>query len=199
MALNPLSRYAAWSPRQIAGSNPFYDQLFGAAQSAGPAVNSLNLLFGGTSPAQGGMAVPNMGGSGGSSGGGGGATTTGLGSDLITPAPPPQFQAANINDIINQQVTGAVQQQVASNPTLQGAYYGRAQSLAQWAMPQSLGLGDPAFANMPPQAIVATVLVNQGVPNDQAWQAANAAQYPGPYAYIQSGVGLDDPMWRYPG
>ena len=60
---NPLSTYAAWSPRQIAGSNPAYDQLFAQAQQMGPALGGLNLIFGDAPQSgEGSMAVPNMGG-----------------------------------------------------------------------------------------------------------------------------------------
>jgi len=108
MQLNPLSSYAAWSPRQIAGSNPAYEQLFAQANQMGPALGGLNYLFGGPT-AQGGtdgMAIPNM------SGGSGTAT----GSGGTTPGAPPQFQPLDMQQIINEQVAAgmspAIQQAV---------------------------------------------------------------------------------------
>ena len=44
---NPLSTYAAWSPRQIAGSNPAYDMLFNQVPQMQSALGGLNLVFGG--------------------------------------------------------------------------------------------------------------------------------------------------------
>lgn len=116
MNLNPLSNYAAWSPRQIAGSNPAYESLFQQASQMGPALGGLSYLFGGGTPlsvegASGGassggdgMAVPYM----------GGYNASGTWTGGTTPTPPPQFQAQNIQDIVNSQVGDAVQQAVAT-------------------------------------------------------------------------------------
>lgn len=149
---NPLSTYAAWSPRQIAGSNPAYDQLFAQAGRMGPALGGLNLIFGEpqTQIGDGGgsMAIPSMGGGTGSMGGQGSTVA----------APPPQFQPPNIQDIINQQVaaqvTPAVQTAVntASPPrnSVQGStyydLYGNPHDLTQMVSPGTTGfaLQDPS-------------------------------------------------------
>ena len=117
---NPLSNYAAWQPRQVAGSNPFYDQLFQYAPSLAAPTQGYNVLFGGGSSGQGGgtatAPAPSSGGEGGGYMGGsifptmptGGALNlTGVSEDSA-PLPPPQFQSANIQDIIQQNVQSAL-------------------------------------------------------------------------------------------
>lgn len=103
---NPLSTYAAWQPRQIAGSNPAYDMLFNQVPQMQSALGGLNLVFGGPQafPQSGdaGLSQPNFAMSGGT-----GGTMGGQGSNM--PAPPPQFQPASIEDIVNQQVAAQVQ------------------------------------------------------------------------------------------
>ena len=115
MRLNPLSNYASWSPRQIAGGNPAYNALFNQASRMGPALSGLELIFGGGggAPQSNSMAVPNM--------AGGGNPTTG-GNNMIggqtsgMPAPPPQFQAPNIQEIIQQQIAQQVGAATTSPP-----------------------------------------------------------------------------------
>lgn len=129
LQLNPLSSYAAWSPRQIAGSNPAYDMLFNQASQMGPALGGLNLIFGDNMQnGSGGMAVPTMGGN--TGGVGTGAPMGGQGSAI--PPPPPNYQPLNVQDIIQQQiaaqVTPAITQAVNQaapprNSILNGAYY----------------------------------------------------------------------------
>lgn len=105
---NPLSTYAAWSPRQIAGSNPAYDQLFNLSNMFAPsAQRGMEMLWGTpqmpTDSVGNNLPMPNMGGT------GGGTGQIGVGPDGTTPAPPPQFQPANVQDIVQQQIAAQVQ------------------------------------------------------------------------------------------
>ena len=106
MELNPLSTYAAWQPREIAGTNPFYEQLFGATSRMGPAAQGLETIFG-APPA------PTSGAP--SSSGGGGMTF--MGSDVGSssgaptggvPAPPPNFQPLDLQAVVQNQVQAAL-------------------------------------------------------------------------------------------
>lgn len=119
---NPLSTYAAWSPRQIAGSNPAYDQLFTQAANMGPALGGLNLIFGDgqTGAGGGGMSIPSMGGV---------APITNVGPNMggqgnTVPPPPPNYQPMNIQSIIQQQVANAAANQATPSPnSIQGNTY----------------------------------------------------------------------------
>lgn len=116
MELNPLSTYAAWQPREIAGSNPFYDQLFSATSRMGPAAQGLETIFGEPPAPTGGVPAP-------SSGGG----LTFMGSDIgsstpivnsstfpnSVPAPPAQFQPPDIQNIVQQAVQKQTQDAMA--------------------------------------------------------------------------------------
>ena len=118
MQLNPLSNYAAWQPREIAGTNPFYEQLFGTASQLGPANQGLNLIFGEPPAPTGGAPAPSSGGGmtfmGSDVGSGSGAPTGGV------PAPPAQFQPMDIQSIVQQAI--AAQTQSALNPNPNAGY-----------------------------------------------------------------------------
>ena len=123
MRLNPLANYAAWSPRQIAGSNPAYNQLFNQASQMGPALGGLNLIFGDSmQDSGGGMAVPNMGG--GAGGAGTGVPISGsMGGQTATPPPPPpQFQPMDIQSIINAEIQKQAAAAVNPQPQLLDPY-----------------------------------------------------------------------------
>jgi len=109
--LNPLSRFAGWQPREIAGTNPYYQQAFGMQTPAsmalfGDQTAGYPVTGGGVPTMQAGQAGTNM-----------AAMTmpfTG-GSGGTIPAPPGGYTPSSIQDVVNQQVAAAV------NPAVQQA------------------------------------------------------------------------------
>lgn len=128
--LNPLSKYAAWQPREIAGSNPFYEQMFQTAPTLGNITPAMATLYGG-GPTQvsGGqpmqpMQAPPLQGQAGGSGTVFGVPMSsfsqgGQGSGLpqggvtvpqggITPQAPQGFTPVSIQQVVDQQVQNAI-------------------------------------------------------------------------------------------
>jgi hypothetical protein len=58
----PLSSFAQWMPRAIAGSNPFYEAAFGAVPSLAASMPAMKFLWGDQGPSVfPGMGLPNVG------------------------------------------------------------------------------------------------------------------------------------------